>query len=47
MKYVFLFLCLSCSIVPESPMEEGIEDLIEHHTGAKVDLSPSTPEKNE
>lgn len=49
MKPLFiLFLVSSCSLInkyPDNPIEEGIEDLIEDYTGAKVDITGSTIEK--
>ena len=38
--------CLSYYISgPDNKVEEACEEIIKHHTGVDVDLSPSTPEK--
>ena len=31
-------------VPPDNPVEEALEDVLEHNTGIVIDLSPSTPE---
>ena len=51
MKYIVLLIFFaSCEFVPgwqaESAVEELIEEAVKETTGVDLDLSPSTPERN-
>ena len=35
------------NIQPDNPVEEVVEDVIKHETGADIDLSPESPENKE
>lgn len=51
-KWITLFLLFSCTgcafkdgkYVPDNPLEEIAESVIEKETGINIDLTPKTPE---